>query len=136
MEEGALQIYIPYAERLDDIRRSWDERPRLTPASRDRWLTHEEDSKGELSALGDLVSSEANVVPTTFGSLKKQTALKLVVAGYLNAREGIYGPFDYRPKAIPNRTWFEELLRSQKNETRTQRFSALIGKYLTKRSAE
>ena len=64
-----------------------------------------------MEALGkDLVPEELEFVPTTFNSLRDRRTLMLVVAGYLNTREGIYGPFDYRPKPIPNMAWFNDLL--------------------------
>jgi hypothetical protein len=110
VDEGALQIYIPYSEAISDIYESWSDRPRITPDSQGRWANHVKERQTGLSALGDLVPKELEIVPTTFKSLRNTPTLRLVVAGYINMREGIYGPFDYRPEPIPERAWFEELL--------------------------
>jgi len=109
MEEGALRIFVPYSQRLNTIYNSWHERPRVTSASQSRWTSHATEMESGLRDLGNLVPDQLEIVPTTFKSLRKGEVLRLVVAGYLNTREGIYGPFDYRPEAIPSKKWFEEL---------------------------
>jgi hypothetical protein len=110
-DEGPLQIYSTYQMRADLTYNWWKERPRFTPASKTRLTDHPKDRAAGEQALKDLVPEELEIVPTTFRSLKGQ-ALRLVVAGYLNTREAIYGPFDYLPERIPEREWFIKLLPS------------------------
>ena len=112
-DEGPLQIYSTYFMRSDLTYNWWNEtpRPRFTDARIRRWDDHPKDRAAGEQALQDLVPDELEIVPTTFRSLKGQ-ALRLVVAGYLNTREAIYGPFDYLPEPIPKREWFIDLLPS------------------------
>jgi hypothetical protein len=110
-DEGPLQIYSTYFMRSDLTYDWWKKRPRFTDASITRLTNHPKDRTDGEKALQDLVPDELEIVPTTFRSLKGQ-ALRLVVAGYLNTREAIYGPFDYLPEPIPDREWFINLLPS------------------------
>jgi hypothetical protein len=110
-DEGPLQIYVAYQMRSDISYNWWKGRPRFTPASEARLTDHPKYRAAGEEALKDLLPEELEIVPTTFRSLKGQ-ALRLVVAGYLNTREAIYGPFDYLPEPIPEREWFIKLLPS------------------------
>jgi len=111
-ERGALQVYIPYQSSVEYIYTQWGRRPRMTPDSKRRWDSQPDKWQKALEALGRrLVPYEAEIVPTTFKSLHEQT-LMLVVAGYLNTREAIYGAFDYCPQDIPDKEWFRKLLPS------------------------
>ena len=57
------------------------------------------------------------------------------MAGYLNTREAIYGPFDYLPEPIPEREWFIKLLPSydhRPSETLWRRLRIYIMQQLTR----
>jgi Patatin-like phospholipase len=109
-ERGALQVHIPYCSSVEDIYSQWERRPRMTPDSKRRRANHPDKRQKALDVLGKrLVPHEVEIVSTTFKSLHEQT-LMLVVAGYLNTRETIYGAFDYCPKDIPDKEWFRKLL--------------------------
>jgi len=133
--EGPLQIYVTYQIRPDVIYNWWKGRPRFTSARRQRWDDHPGCRGDGEQALGkDLAPENLEIVPTTFRSLKGQ-ALNLVVAGYLNTREAIYGPFDYLPEPIPDREWFVKLLPSYDDrppETLRRRLRIYIMQRLTR----
>ena len=109
-DQGALQIYMPYQMRLDLIYSWWKDRTRSSTDSQSRWEDHPRKRNAALAALEELVPNELEFVKTTFRSLGCHQTLRLVVAGYLNTREGIYGPFDFRLEEIPKKRWFGDLL--------------------------
>jgi hypothetical protein len=78
----------------------WEERP-------DAYVEELGDS---LRGLAPLLEGE-EIVPTTLDNLGPRDTLRMIVLGYLNARETLAVAFaNHEPPAIPEREWFEDLL--------------------------
>jgi hypothetical protein len=83
--------------------RQWTEKP-------DAYL---QELGRSLPDLQPLIEGEG-VVPTTLDNIGRRDTLRMIVLGYLNAREALTVAFiNHQPPSIPQRQWFEELLDDQ-----------------------
>ena len=71
---------------------------------------YEQELEAPLHKLKPLLEGE-DIVPTTLDNLGPHDTLRMIVLGYLNARETLSVAFsNHNPPPIPNRKWFDDLL--------------------------
>ena len=64
-----------------------------------------------IEKLTETLGKDGDIIPTTLDNLGPERTLRMIVLGYLNARETFAVVFaNHTPPALPTRKWFEDLV--------------------------